>query len=648
MTPRILVANRGEIAVRILATARELGLHTIAVTTNEDDAHSAYAHEAVQLPSSSSYMDVDHLVSICQNHHVDLLHPGYGFLSESADFCEQLEAAGITFVGPGPDILRKTADKINARKLAYKCEVPILPALTEPVDDIDTLRAFAEDVGMPLMIKAVDGGGGRGIRLVQETKDLEDGFRRALNESQSKKVFAEKAAVGGYRHIEVQILGDGQGNVVHFWERECSIQRRYQKVVEVAPSTVSDRSLVASVIDAAVRMAKAIKYLSLGTWEFLLAPEDSKFYFLEINPRLQVEHTVTESLCGNDLVRYQVLLALGKSFKDIGLNTLQAKDTGQPPQCTAIQFRIIAEDPTHGFSPSIGKARQVLFPGGNGIRVDTHLRPGVAVSASFDPLLAKLTVTSLDWTSAVEKALRALQDVSINGVTTNLSLLRGIARTGDFRTCQFDTQWLEGNLETIMHDAESESIPKSHTLGFVDQAREAPTKSTKSSDHLLRKGDHFRVDIQGHESLKVFENIVSITSVMRNDFPESLAIKLSAPTATSPFETRDDFTLRLVKHSEAQASLSSSNQVSKPLVVREDPSLLISPLSGQLVEVLVDDEDIINEGDTVAIVRQMKMELDIRAHRSGTVKSVFDLEEGDAVSVGMVICRIIPADRGKL
>lgn len=577
-----------------------------------------------------------------------MVHPGYGFLSESADFCEQLQAAGITFVGPSPEHLRETGDKLSARKLAEKCGVPLLPALTKPVDDIGTLMAFAGAVGMPLMIKAVDGGGGRGIRLVWDAKDLEHGFRKAVGESPSKKVFAEKAAVGGYRHVEVQVMGDGRGNVVHFWERECSIQKRFQKVVEIAPSTVPDRTLISAVIDAAVRMARAIKYKSLGTWEFLLAPQDTTFYFMEINPRLQVEHTVTESICGIDLVRFQLLLALGKGFKDIGVNTkLNTDEVWNPPPCTAIQFRITAEDPVHAISPSIGQIRRVLFPGGNGIRLDTHIRPGVSVSADFDPLLAKLIVTSFDWNSAVEKAERALGDVLIDGSTTNLSLLQGIVRATQFRSCQFDTQWLEEHIETIMHDMQNHSPYTSHTLGFGGQASESTAKSAKSSDQLIRKGDSFRIEIEDPESFKVFENIVSITNVLRNDFPESLAVKMSTiASSSSASKPRSNFTLRLVKHLETQQGLISIDGTSSSMSREE--SALISPLSGQLVEVLVDDEDFVSEGDTVAVVRQMKMELEIRAHRSGIVESIFDIEEGDNVSVGMIICRIVPAGREKL
>ncbi|KAL1867662.1 hypothetical protein Daus18300_006217 [Diaporthe australafricana] len=649
---RILVANRGEIAVRILSSARELGLHTIAVWTKDDDAHVRHAHEAVQLPSAASYMDVSHLVSVCKDQHVDLVHPGYGFLSESPDFCRQLQDVGIAFVGPGPDPLIRTGDKLSARKLAEECGAPVLPAWTEPIDNVETLRAFAGDVGLPIMIKAVDGGGGRGIRLVRQGEDLETGFRRAMNESPSRKVFAEKAAVDGFRHIEVQIIGDGHGNVRHFWERECSIQRRFQKVIEIAPSTVSNRTLIASVVEAAVRMAKTIKYQSLGTWEFLVSPKDSEFYFMEINPRLQVEHTITESICGVDLVRLQLLIALGKSFKDIlGLDTpLKSIDARIPPPSTAIQLRITAEDVKQDFSLSIGRIRRVLFAGGNGIRMDTHLRPGVVVSADFDSLLAKLIVTSPDWDSAVAKAERALQDVLIDGVTTNLSLLLGIVRSADFRDGQFDTKWLERHLKMFINPSQELPLASSSTGSGFSKSQPSANPS-KSSSQLVRKGDQFKIEVEDSGGMKAFEDLVSITSVIRNDFPESLAVKMSTLSTTGldsslDTKTRQSYTVRLLKQSETQRSLTGSLNQS---TTREDPSQLICPVAGQIVELLIEEGEVVAEGDAVIIVRQMKMELEVRAHRSGIVQSLVDLDDGDSVTVGMAICSIItPADREKL
>lgn len=641
---------RGEIAVRILSSARELGLYTIAVCTEDDDAHAAHAHEAVQLPSASSYMDPSYLVSVCKEHHVGLVHPGYGFLSESPEFCRQLVNAGISFVGPSADLLIKTGDKLSARKLAEECGAPVLPALTEPIGNLETLSAFAKDVGFPIMIKAVDGGGGRGIRLVHRKDDLESSFRRAVNESPSSKVFAEKAAVNGFRHVEVQIIGDGKGNVHHLWERECSIQRRFQKVIEIAPSTITDRTLIASVIEAAMRMAKVIKYQSLGTWEFLVSPNDSQFYFMEINPRLQVEHTVTEAICGVDLVRWQLLIALGKGFLDIGLETsLKHTDARTPPCSTSIQLRITAEDVKQGFSLSIGKIRGVLFPGGNGIRTDTHLRRDVIVSADFDSLLAKLIVTSADWDATVAKAERALQDVLIDGVTTNLSLLLGIVRSADFRHGDFDTQWLEGHLRILQEPSpELQNFTGRFNGGSDDRLGHSSAQSSKSSGQLVRKGDRFRIQIEGDDDTEAHEDLVSITSVIRNDFPESLAVKLSTFNTDDQdkHKRQKSYTVRVLKQSETHKSL--KGPLGNQKATREDPSHLICPMTGQIVELLIEEGEAIAEGEAVLIIRQQKMELEIRAHRSGTIGSLVDLDEGDNIAVGTPICSIIPIDREKL
>lgn len=649
---RILVANRGEIAVRVLSSARELGLHTIAVWTEGDDAHVSHAHEAVQLPSVSSYTEPSHLVSLCIEHRVDLVHPGYGFLSESPEFCQQLREAGIVFVGPSADLLTRTGDKLSARRLAEECGVPVLPALAEAVGDVEALRVFADDVGFPIMIKAVDGGGGRGIRLVRRREDLESGFRRAVNESPSNKVFAEKAAVDGFRHVEVQILGDAEGNIRHFWERECSIQRRFQKVVEIAPSTISDRTLIASVIDSAVRMAKAIKYQSLGTWEFLVSPKSTHFYFMEINPRLQVEHTITEAICSIDLVRLQLLIALGRSLPDIGFETpLKQDDATNPPRSTSIQLRIAAEDAKQDFSLSIGKVRGVFLPGGNGVRIDTHIRPGVIVSADFDSLLTKLIVTGPNWDVTVAKAERALQDVSIDGVTTNVSLLLGIVRSADFRKAQFDTQWLENNLKMLDTPGRGLATPLGKFASDSNDRTGTSAQSSTSSGQLIRKGDQFQIQIEGIDDMDVFGNFVSITSVIRNDFPESLAVRMSTLDndelgGSSDTKRQKSYTVRLLKHSETQNSIKDSSGDSPH--PREDPSQLICPIAGQIVEFLIDDGDVVVEGDAVIIIRQAKMELEVRSHRSGTVRSLVDLDDGDNIAAGTAICSIVPVDREKL
>lgn len=613
--------------------------------TADDDAHVSYAQESLELPSVSSYMDVGLLVTLCKEHRVDLVHPGYGFLSESAEFCAQLSEVGIGFIGPDPETLRRTGDKLSARRLAEQCGVPVLPALAEPIGDIESLKAFVEDAGTPIMIKAVDGGGGRGIRLVHHEEQLESSFRMATNESPSGQVFAEKAAIGGYRHVEVQILGDGLGNVRHFWERECSIQRRFQKIVEIAPSTIPDRGLIQAVIDAAVRMAKAIKYSSLGTWEFLVSAESSTFYFMEINPRLQVEHTVTETVCGIDLVRWQILLAMGESiFNLISGHSSPGLETPMPT-ATAVQLRITAEDPLHNFTASIGRIRQVVFPGGNGLRIDSHLRPGVAVSADFDSLLAKIIVMGHDWTAVVAKAERALEDVVVDGVATNIVLLQHIVHSEEFQSCVFDTQWLEQQLGTIPGRI-SQQLKHANPAAFRTGTQPS-TRPAQASDQMIRKGDRFDIEIEGDNLPTGFKaDGLSITSVTRNDFPTSLALKLSTHNASQGLEPNQSYTLRLSKQLDARQGLRHGQEQSQSGAANQ--SLLVCPIPGQLVEILVDDGDAVGEGDAIAIVRQMKMELEVRAHRSGVVNSLFDHEEGDDISVGTVICSIVPGDREKL
>lgn len=631
-----------------MSSARELGLYTFALFATEDDAHVSYAHQGIELPSASSYTDVGLLVSLCREHHVNLLHPGYGFLSESAEFSEKLTAAGINFIGPSPEILKRTGDKISARHWAKVCGVPVLPALEEPAADLETIKAFAKDVGLPIMIKAVDGGGGRGIRLVQNEGDIESSFRLATNESPSGQVFAEKAVVGGFRHVEVQILGDGLGNVRHFWERECSIQRRFQKVVEIAPSTITDRGLIGSLIDAAMRMATALKYYSLGTWEFLVCPESSTFYFMEINPRLQVEHTITEAICGIDLVQWQIATALGKSIFDLDLNSLGSSDPKAPPPIsTAVQLRITAEDVSQHFALSIGRIRRVSLPGGNGVRVDSHLRPGVMVLTDYDSLLAKLIIHSSDWDSMVAKAERALQDVVIDGVESNVSLLQQIVRSRAFQTRHFDIQWLEDQLDDILKSKEDHHRHANSTA-FRDgtEGARSPVRSSAPSDYLIRKGDCFKIEVDGNAQTKnLTSGIITVTNVIRNDFPTSLALKLSAQSNHGAQED-ESYTMRVSKMPDPQGSLHVGRHGAGNKLT--DASLLICPMAGQLVEILVDDGDPVSEGDAVIIVRQMKMELEVRAHRTGNIHSLFDQEEGKDISAGSVICSIIPGEREKL
>ncbi|KAJ4333244.1 hypothetical protein N0V95_009478, partial [Ascochyta clinopodiicola] len=418
-------------------------------------------------------MDIDTLIEIARKHQIDAVHPGYGFLSESEVFSERMwREAGAVVVGPGWDILANTGDKLKARQLAERCNVPVSPALQTPTSNVEDVRQFAAKIGYPIMVKAVDGGG----------------VKRAVEESPSKQLFAEKAAVDGFRHIEVQIIGDGSGNVTHLWERECSIQRRYQKVVELAPSVVSDRKLIARVIEDALKMARRVRYFSLGTFEFLVNPDTKKYYFLEVNPRLQVEHTITESISMTDIVKAQLLLAQGVSLESCGLPTT-THNPEDPPPSHSIQLRITAENVESDWSLSIGKITGFQFPAGNGIRVDTHLisgRPAI-VSADFDSLIAKLIITASSWEGAVRKAQRALEDTQISGVKTNIDILRAIVLHPDFMHGECDTQWLE-RTQTSLIAARQHFATPTNTLLDSSQTT-STTAAVSTANTLFRKGD---------------------------------------------------------------------------------------------------------------------------------------------------------------
>ncbi|KAH8722989.1 carbamoyl-phosphate synthase L chain, ATP binding domain-containing protein [Phaeosphaeriaceae sp. PMI808] len=472
---RLLVTNRGEIATRIISSAREIDIETYASYVSGDASHAAGAAHSIALPSPAAFMSIDTLIDVVKKHQIDAVHPGYGFLSESDEFAKRMwDEAGVVVVGPGWAILESTGDKLKARDLAASCNVPISPALHHPTNSVDDVRHFASEVGYPIMVKAVDGGGGRGIRLIRSEDQLASSVKRAVEESPSKQVFAEKASIDGFRHIEVQIIGDGTGNVTHLWERECSIQRRYQKVVEVAPSVVPNRKLIARVINDALRMAKHVQYFSLGTFEFLVNPMTEEYYFLEVNPRLQVEHTITESITMTDIVKAQLLLSQGANLSDCGLpNT--PRDPETPPQVHSIQLRITAENVENNWSLSVGKITSFQFPSGNGIRLDTHLltTTPTIISTHFDSLLAKLIITSSSLKSCIQKAKSALSSTHITGIKTNINMLRAIISHPSFATSSCNTQWLEHNHASLLQTS----------LSFYTHPSSSPTRPPSPSPH---------------------------------------------------------------------------------------------------------------------------------------------------------------------
>lgn len=657
---RLLVANRGEIASRIINAAREHDppIHVFALASTNDSSHalSLPSKQVLSLPTASDHLNVPLIISLIKEHEIDAVHPGYGFLAESSDFAWQAwDEAKAVVIGPGWDILRRTGDKLAARLLAQECNVPVLSAMQDPTGRVEDVRSFVQRSGLPVMIKSVDGGGGRGIRLVTSEIDLENAVQRAVQESTSHKVFVERAAIDSFRHVEIQIIGDGTGQVAHLWERECSIQRRYQKVIEMAPSLIrghdSGDQSVAEVIAAATRMAKRVKFLSLGTFEFLVNPNSREFFFLEVNPRLQVEHTVTEQISQADILALQLDIAQGTTLDQVvdpSLNNMlnhPLEQTGvSTPPLHSIQLRLTAENPQQSFTLDIGKISSFAFPSGSGIRVDTNLIAGhdYSVTPDFDSLLAKIIVTGRSWTEAVRKARRALEDTRVDGVKTNVDILRAVVASEDFIFGRCDTQWLETHLGRLLQDGEKISAALSER-NFMKPTRASSTAGMtgmSSSTVLLRKGDAWKIAVTPStgENAQAQDHLLKLNRVLRNEFPSLLNAEVEY---TLPGTRRPQVYSIFASAASGSASGASTNSS----IRRGDasnPDHIVIPFPGILVEVLVDEGDTVKPGQVICVVKQMKMELEVRAQetQTGAVKWVTEVEEGDDVVEGTLVVEL--------
>jgi len=449
---KLMAANRSEIAVRIFRAGTELGLRTVAVFAQEDrlSIHRYKADEAYQVGQGkgpvAAYLDIESIVAVAKTRGVDAIHPGYGFLSENADFARACQKAGLIFVGPRPELLEMMGDKTAARALAKKINVPVLPGTEEPVTDREEAMKIAKSIGFPLIIKAAFGGGGRGMRVVHKAGDLAALLDEAQGEAGrafgNPAVFLEKY-ISRAKHIEVQILGDQHGNVIHLHERDCSVQRRHQKVIEVAPSYGLPPAVVAELCDAAARMARAVRYDNAGTIEFLYDLDRHDWFFIEMNPRIQVEHTVTEVITGLDLVRAQILIAQGYS--------LHSPEVGMPVQAEvprngyAIQCRITTEDPENKFIPDYGRILAYRSPGGFGVRLDGAMGySGAVITPFYDSMLVKCIASARTYEIAMKRALRVLSEFRIRGVKTNIPFLENVLshplfRSGEATTTLIDT-----------------------------------------------------------------------------------------------------------------------------------------------------------------------------------------------------------------
>jgi acetyl-CoA carboxylase biotin carboxylase subunit len=442
MFRKILIANRGEIAVRIIRACRDMGISPVAVYSEADsDAlHVRLADEAVCIgpPASvDSYLNIPAVIAAAMKTEAEAIHPGYGFLAENADFASAVAAASLTFIGPTPEVMQVMGSKTSARRAAVAAEVPVVPGTVEALQSFAEAQEIAARFGYPVMLKASAGGGGKGMRLVNSADELRSSFDTAQSEAAAAfgnpELYLEKA-VERPRHIEIQIFADTHGNVVHLGERECSIQRRHQKVIEECPSPINDPSLRARMGDAAVRIAKAVGYVGAGTVEFLVADATREFYFLEMNTRLQVEHPVTELVTGIDLVREQIMVATGAplSFKQEDVRW-----TGH-----AIECRVYAEDPENNFFPSPGKISFLQAPAGPGIRDDTGVRAGSEVSIHYDPMISKLAAWGGTRAEAIDRLRRALDEYQIDGIQTTLPFFRRIVRDQEFIAGHLDTGFI--------------------------------------------------------------------------------------------------------------------------------------------------------------------------------------------------------------
>ena len=484
---KILIANRGEIAIRVMRTAKEMGIKTVAIYSDADlnAPHVAYADEAVNVgppASAQSYLNMDKILDVCKELNVDAIHPGYGFLSENATFAQKVEENGIIFIGPSAHAIEVMGDKLAAKNAVSSYNVPMVPGVNHAVSEVEEATQVANEIGYPVLIKASAGGGGKGMRVVEKPEELAEQMERAMSEAQSAfgdpSVFLEKF-ITSPRHIEIQILGDQHGNILYLFERECSIQRRHQKVVEEAPSAILTPEKRKAMGEAAVGVAKACDYYGAGTVEFIV-DENLDFFFLEMNTRLQVEHPVTEEITGIDLVKEQIHIAEGKAipFKQEDL-----KIKGH-----SLEIRVYAENPRENFLPDTGTLQTYIVPQGPGVRVDDGYREGMEIPIYYDPMIAKLITYGANREQARLRMLRAIKEYEISGVSTTLDFCDFALRHEAFISGKFDTKFVNNYFTPDMlddNDPEKEALAIA-LAGHFFQQKQQGGKIRNEADHISK------------------------------------------------------------------------------------------------------------------------------------------------------------------
>ncbi|MCV6990762.1 ATP-grasp domain-containing protein [Mycobacterium timonense] len=652
MITKLLIANRGEIASRIIRTAREMDIATVAVYSDADRnaPYVAQADESVHLPGTApadTYLRGDLILAAAAHTNAEAIHPGYGFLSENADFARSCIEAGIVFVGPSPQAITAMGSKIAAKDMMRAAGVPVLPGITvesERDEDPARLRAAAHDIGFPILVKAAFGGGGRGMRIVHDDTELAEAVRSARREAASAfgdgTVFLEKF-VERPRHVEVQIFGDRHGSVVHLGERECSIQRRYQKIIEEAPSTAVDESLRAELGRAAVSAGKALGYEGAGTVEFVMAP-DGSFYFLEVNTRLQVEHPVTELVTGIDLVRAQLLVAVGQPLPPEMLDVT--------PRGHAVEVRLYAEDVAAGFIPVSGTLHTLEFPDLPGVRVDAGFASGSVVSTFYDPMLAKVIGYGADREEACSRVARALRESRIHGVTTNRDLLVGILREPEFRAGAIDTGYLDRHDPAALMGTDRDATVQLHAV-VAALAAQAGRRAETAVLPGLPSGWRTLVSQPQVVSFTVGEDRVDVSYrfdragliVSVGEWkPDIHLISASASLLDADIDgvrRRYRITrcgpMHYVDSSAGSAALQEVERFPDPTAAAEAGSLL-APMPGSVVRIEVTEGVTVTAGAPIIVLEAMKMEHTVRSPADGVVASI-PVAAGDQVDSGQVL-----------
>jgi acetyl-CoA/propionyl-CoA carboxylase biotin carboxyl carrier protein len=601
MFNKVLIANRGEIAVRVMRACRDLGIRTVAIYSEADRhaGHVRYADEAYHIGparAAESYLDQRAVMKAAKDAEVDAIHPGYGFLAENASFARRVEQTDITWVGPSSDAMEQLGEKTSARAAMQSADVPVVPGTTEPVKRAERVAEIADEYGYPVAIKADGGGGGRGMKVVTDSSDIEPQLEAAKREGEAyfdnETVYVEKY-LQSPRHIEVQILADRHGNIRHLGERDCSLQRRHQKVIEEAPSPALSETVRESIGAAARRGVRTAGYVNAGTVEFLVdeqaSEEDPPFYFLEVNTRIQVEHTVTEELTGIDIVKWQLRIAAGEQMT---FSQDSVEFTGH-----AIEYRINAENAADDFAPATGSLETYDPPGGLGVRVDDAVHEGDEVGGEYDSMIAKLIVSGPNRETALARSERAISEYRIQGLETLLPFHRLMLTDAQFRSGTHTTDYLD----TVV-DAETITQAVNQLSSDTDAAVSDPNTTNTHKIVVEVNNKRFDVAVSGIESL---------SSDSDSSEPDRPPRRVSRPSSDPQYT--------------ASATSGDSQEIT-------------AEMQGTILSVSVGEGDSVEAGETICVIEAMKMENDVLADRDGTIERVM-IQEGNSVDIGDVLVK---------